>query len=259
MLSLLSRGRRTSRRALGLGLGFALGLFAFGCAAPADDAETDQAGEEFHIPIPGGGGFGIGGATGQVVAGPNGLFSTVVNANGSGCPKGSWNAAISPDGQTFTVTFSQYEAQIGPGQSQATKDCALDLALLGTANLKFEIGSFYYQGYVALDNPQMSAVESADYTFNAAGAITGLIGIDIPLPGELHSQSVIGGPVSQSYLNTDNVGGGKWSPCGKANDLHIRTHLKLENDPALNGSGYVNDSTVDGSLRLGFKMTWQTC
>jgi hypothetical protein len=256
MLSLFSR--RAPARALGLGLSFGLGLFAFGCAAPADDNAGDQ-GEDFHIPIPGGGGFGIGGATGQVVAGPGGLFSTIVNASGPGCPKGSWNAAISPDGQTFTVSFNQYEAQLSPGQSQAMQYCALDLALLGTRNLKFDIGSFYYQGYVALDNPQMSAVETADYTFNAAGVISGLIGVDIPLPGELHSQSALSGPVSQSYLNTDTVGGGRWSPCGKANDLHIRTHLILNNDPSRNGSGYLNDATVDGSLKFGFKMTWQTC
>jgi hypothetical protein len=244
---------------------FVLGLAAFGCAAPAeDDPEgTGATADELKWPFGGGSsgglGFGIGGATGQVVAGPGGLFSTIVNANGSGCPKGSWQAAISPDGQTFTVTFNAYEARISPGQASDLKECALDVALVGTGNLKFELGSFYYQGYVLLENPQQSAVESADYSFGPAGVISGLIGIDIPLPGELHSQNGVNGPINQSFTLTDNVGGGKWSPCGKANDLHIRTHLRLQNDPAASGSGYVNDSTVDGSLKLAWKMHWQQC
>jgi hypothetical protein len=241
----------------------AFGFAAFGCASQTDAEENnDSTTQDWSIPNPfGGGGFGIGGggATGQVVAGPGGLFSTIVNANGSGCPKGTWNASISPDGQTFTVAFSAYQAQVNPGQASDFKDCQLDVAILGTAKLKFDIASFYYQGYVALENPGMRAVQSADYSFNAAGVITGLVGIDIPLGGEVHSQSVTTGPISDSFLNTDNVGGGRWSPCGKANDLHVRTHLQLLNDPSASGQGYVNNSTVDGTLKFGFKMNWQRC
>jgi hypothetical protein len=39
----------------------------------------------------------------------------VVTVNGSGCPPGSAAVAVSPDNTAFTVTYSQYLAQVGVG------------------------------------------------------------------------------------------------------------------------------------------------
>src|SRR5262245_4324872 len=94
------------RSSVSLAICFALGFAAFGCTSPSDEESTDQSQDELRWPFgDGSGGFGIGGgaAQGQVVAGPNGIYTTIVKANGSGCPKGSWTAGISPDGTTFTV------------------------------------------------------------------------------------------------------------------------------------------------------------
>jgi len=227
-----------------------------GCAASSEvpDTETDE--EDLRIPgLP----FGIGGGRGQAVLQPNGLFSTIVNANGSGCPKGSWKAGISPDGQTFTITFSKYEAKVDPGQASAIKDCQIDVAIVGTKKLVFDVSSFHYQGYVLLENDQMSARQTADYSFGPAGILTSLGGVDLPLPGEVRSQNAVTGPVDESYTYTDTVGAGRPSPCSKASNLHIRTRLRLDNDPQKSGSGYFNTAAIDGSMSFAWKLQWRTC
>jgi hypothetical protein len=253
------------RSSASLAICFALGSAMFGCASTSDDEPTDQSAADFS--------FGIGGgaAQGQTVAGPNGIYTTIVKANGSGCPKGSWTAGISPDGETFTVTFSQYETQLSPGQAVDVKDCALDIALIGTSPLMFEVGALYYQGYVALDRPGMQATQSADYTFGPAGLVAGIGGliggnagaiigaIAGAAGGGVHSQNVMAGPTDRSFTYADTVNVGKWSDCAPLSNLHIDTQLLLQNDASLSGSGYLNDATVDGTLSFAWKLNWKNC
>jgi hypothetical protein len=242
---------------------FTLGFAMFGCATTSDE-ETDQTEGDFSFGIGGGG-------QGQVVAGPNGVYSTIVRANGSGCPKGSWTAGISPDGQTFTVTFSQYETKLSPGQAADIRDCALDVSLIGTSPLTFAVGALYYQGYVALDRPGMQATQSAQYTLGPAGLVAGIGGliggnaggiigaIAGAVGGGTHSQNVMSGPTDRSFTYADTVNIGKWSDCAPVTNLHIDTQLLLQNDASRDGSGYLNDATVDGQLSFGWKLNWKNC
>lgn len=239
-------------------------LSAGGCATadetPGEDTESTEDELNLQKLLGGGGGFGLGGggAQGQTVLQPSGLFTTLVNANGTGCPKGTWQAGISSDGQTFTMTFSAYETRIDEGQASTSKDCSISVAILGTKKLKFEVAALYYQGYTMLETEGMSAVQTANYSFDAAGVLTGIAGIDVPLRDEIRSENVTKGPFDQSYTNSDRVGGA-WSKCKKANNLQIRTRLSLHNDAARSGSGYFNTSAVDGSLSFAWKLNWQTC
>jgi hypothetical protein len=260
------------RSSVTLAICFALGFAGFGCATSAEDS-ADQS-DDFSLPFGNGsGGFGIGGgaAQGQIVAGPSGVYSTIVKANGSGCPKGSWTAGISPDGTTFTVVFSQYETQVSPGQAVDSKDCALDVSLIGTSPLTFEVGALYYQGYVALDRPGMQATQAAQYSFGTAGLIAGIGGLIGGNAGSIIgaiagavgggpiSENEMTGPTSRSFTYADTVNVGKWSDCAPLTNLHIDTQLLLQNDPSRSGSGYLNDSTVDGTLSFGWKLNWKNC
>src|SRR4051812_12485281 len=53
----------------------------------------------------------------------------VAAANGSGCPLGSADVTVSPDSKAFTVTYSQFTAQAGPGTKPTDfrKNCQLAL------------------------------------------------------------------------------------------------------------------------------------
>ncbi len=46
---------------------------------------------------------------------PDRIVIDVVTVNGSGCPAGTAAIAVSPDNQAFTVTYSDYLAQVGVG------------------------------------------------------------------------------------------------------------------------------------------------
>src|SRR4051794_9399992 len=47
--------------------------------------------------------------------GPDHITVDVVTVNGSGCPKDSAAVAVSPDNTAFTITYSQYTAEVGDG------------------------------------------------------------------------------------------------------------------------------------------------
>ena len=78
-----------------------------GCSgAASDDIETSSAqalGQAIDVPN------------------PSGAYFASVTANGTGCPAGTWDAAISPDGKAFTVTFASYEAIVNPASRSRSR------------------------------------------------------------------------------------------------------------------------------------------
>src|SRR5690242_7308718 len=123
---------------LGVGLLAVLG----GCAAPDDEAPP---GEEDLGRIP----LELRGQ--KPINHREGAYFANVKARGSGCPAGTWDAAISDDGETFTLTYSAFEAQVGPGKAVDTKECQLEIDLSSGDGVSYSVASFYYQGYVLLE------------------------------------------------------------------------------------------------------------
>jgi hypothetical protein len=215
-----------------------VGVGATGCAAPASpDEETGAATE----------------ALGQSINVPNpsGAYFASVTANGSGCPAGSWEAGISDDGQAFTVTFSGYEAVVEPGAAFSIKDCALAIDLKTPEGFSFSVSSFHYQGYAILDQPGMTAKQTAKYYF-----------MGNPVPArELRSD--MNGPYDSSYVFSDQIGVADlvWSPCGATRRLNAQTRLVLQNNAQKTGSGYLNTTSVDGEVKTVFRfgLAWKQC
>lgn len=219
-------------------------LICFGGAGCA--ADTTDSGEELGATEQG---------LGQTVdvPNPNGAYFASVTANGSGCLPGTWEAAISPDGKAFTVTFSAYEAVVEPGKAFDIKDCNLGIDLRSPQGLSFSIGSFYYQGYTILDKAGMTATQTAKYYFQGN-----------PVPAK-ENRSALAGPFDDSYLFSDQIGivDLVWSPCGATRRLNALTRLMVRNNSRKTGSGYTNtaavDATVDTKIRFVFGLNWRTC
>jgi hypothetical protein len=202
-----------------------------------------------HIP---GGHFGQHGP--ETVTPPQDVYFASISANGTGCPDGSWDVGISDDGQTFTLAFSAYEAQLDVGQAVDMKDCTLAINLASktnaTAGLSFAVASFYYQGYILLDQGMVGR-QTASYYFDEEGD-----------HGEHdQSQNNVPGPFDNSYLFQNDVAPGRqvWSRCGASDTLHIKTQIMLRNNPQNSGEGYINNSTVDGSLSFKWALNWRHC
>jgi hypothetical protein len=204
-----------------------------GCAGPAED--TGSSGQELGVDVPN----------------PSGAYFANVTANGTGCPAGTWDAGISDDGKAFTVTFSGYETTVTPGQAFAIKDCTLSIDLRTPEGFSFSVSSFHYQGYATLDQPGMSAKQTAKYYFQGN-----------PVPAK-ELRSDMAGPYDDSYVFSDDVGVADlvWSPCGASRTLEAQTRLVLQNNTAKTGSGYLNTSSVDGEVKtvLRFNLSWKKC
>jgi hypothetical protein len=180
---------------------------------------------------------------------PSGAYVAKLSANGTGCPAGSWDGAISPDGKAFTVTFSQYEAIVNPGQAFSIKDCTLAITLQTPQGFSFSVSSFYYQGYATMDSDGMDAKQTAKYYF-----------IGNPVGAQENAREVTG-PWDDSYLFSDEIPlvSQVWSPCGQTRQLNAQTRLVLKNNAAKSGSGYLNNSTVDGDIQFIFGLSWRKC
>jgi len=209
---------------------------AAGCSTDTDIAEdidttTDALGSTITVPN------------------PEGSYFAKVTANGSGCPAGTWDAAISDDGQTFTMRFSQYETTIEPRQALAVKDCQLAIKLHSPQGLSYSVGSFYYSGYAYLDQAGMTATQTAKYYFQGN-----------PI-ASADNRSDMRGPLDKEYVFTDNIGVVDlvWSKCGVDRDLNVATRVMAKNNARKTGSGYISNTTVDGSVELKFKLAWRRC
>jgi hypothetical protein len=210
-----------------------------GCAADSTGAEdlgdstTEALGSSVNVPN------------------PSGAYFASVSAMGTGCPAGTWDAAISPDGQAFTVTFSQYETLVSPGKAMDIKDCTLAIDLHSPSGLSFTVSNFYYQGYAFLSEPGMTARQTAKYYF-----------MGNPVPAR-EQRSDMAGPYDNSYTFTDTILTGDlvWSPCGTQRRLNAQTRIILTNNAQKSGDGYLNNSSVDANTKTIFRwnLLWRSC
>jgi Domain of unknown function (DUF4360) len=206
-----------------------------GCAAPSSESEETTGGTAEALDVPD----------------PSGVYVAALTANGTGCPAGTWDASISPDGTTFTVSFATYELMVNPGQAFVVKDCQIGIDLKTPSGFTFAVNSFYYQGYNLLDSDGMTAQQTAKYYF-----------MGNPVPG-VTFQSNMTGPYDDSYLFANDVPVADlvWSPCGVTRRLNAQTRLILKNNAAKTGSGYLNMSTADGMVQNVFRFgfSWRHC
>lgn len=215
-------------------------LTAVGCSAGPDDAATETEGIAQQLQAPAS-------STGPVLRDPAGTYFAQVTANGTGCPPGSWVTSLADDGTTFTTTFSKYEAQVTPTTTFSAKDCNLAIKLHSPQGLSYSVASFYYSGYAYLEKG-ISGRQFASYYFQGNPAQSAQLRTDLV------------GPYDDDYLFTDKVAvtDAVWSPCGVDRDLNVVTRLRLVNSSP-RGTGYMNLSTVDASVKLVLKLAWRTC
>src|SRR5688572_12725799 len=83
---------------------------------------------------------------------PDKIVIKVATVNGSGCPRGTAAVAVSPDNTAFTVTYSDYLAQVGGGapSNAFRKNCQLNLIVHVPGGFTYAIASVDYRGFASL-------------------------------------------------------------------------------------------------------------
>jgi hypothetical protein len=189
-----------------------------------------------------------------VPAGPVTIQRIVTN--GSGCPIGSVAQNISTDKRSFTLSFSEFVAETGPElrPSSARKNCVVTATLRVPAGWQYTIGSFYYRGFMGLDQG-IRATHRTSYFFEGQGT-TG------------NFEAVKDGPLNSDFVYTDRVGltsvfiPDTWSRCNANRALNINTSIRLTNINSgfyPNARGLITNDTIDGELTQVFGLTWRRC
>ena len=172
----------------------------------------------------------------------------VATVNGSGCPQGTAAVAVSPDNTAFTVTYSDYLAQVGGGAPSTAfrKNCQLNVMVHVPAGYTFAIVKVDYRGYGLL-NQGTIANQLANYYFQGMAQST----------STNHS---IPAPMDDNWLVTDEVpiASTVWHPCGEQRNLNINTELRL-NRGTSTGTSYLTMDSTDGSFTTTYHMAWGTC
>jgi hypothetical protein len=157
-----------------------------------------------------------------------------VVANGTGCPAGSWKAALAPDGQSFTVTLDGYDTSLTPQSPLAIADCQLAIDL--GADVSYAVTSFGFEGTAKLGQG-VAALANASFAFQ--GDPTTGLSTTKQLVGPHDGKFSVQGVVPSDQL--------RWSECGVARDLNFRTRVRLTGGVS-EASGTVSVDSLRGAI-----------
>ncbi|MER6317660.1 DUF4360 domain-containing protein [Streptomyces sp. NPDC001581] len=211
------------------------------------------------------GGFLVSGAIGALLtailpthAGPSAIVDPppdrivieVATVNGSGCPKDTAEVAVSQDNTAFTVTYSQYLAQVGGGAppTAARKNCQLNLIVHVPHGFTYAIASADYRGYASLA-PGAKATEKASYYFQGS-------------PDTAARTHNFSGPQEDNWQATDVTDWAQlvWAPCGVQRNFNINTELRVTRGTSSPSStSYMTMDSTDGSINTIYHLAWKQC
>jgi hypothetical protein len=174
----------------------------------------------------------------------------VAAANGSGCPRGTADVTMAPDNKAFTVTYSQFTAQVGPGTKPTDfrKNCQLALNMHVPQGYTFAIAGADYRGFAHLERGA-SALESANYYFQGE-------------PQSTRIQHNFNGPADSDWLRSDNVGISSLSflRCGEKRYLNINTELRVNRGSSSpRATSFMTMDSTDGSIETLYHVAWKKC
>ncbi|MEE1801071.1 DUF4360 domain-containing protein [Streptomyces sp. NPDC101062] len=182
---------------------------------------------------------------------PDKIVIELATVNGSGCPAGTAAVAVSPDNTAFTVTYSQYLAQVGLG-SQPTdfrKNCQLNLIVHVPGGFTYAIASADYRGFAHLERGA-TGTQKASYYFQG-------------MPDTVSKSHAFSGPKEDNWQASDvtDVAQLVYAPCGERRNFNINTELRVAagtSDPTKTTSFMTMDST-DANVSTVYHLAWKEC
>ncbi len=175
--------------------------------------------------------------------------------NGSGCPLGSVAENVSDQEDAFTLTFSEFSAEVYQGSrpSQQTKNCMLTLVLDVPAGWQFSVADFYYRGYMDLD-AWVDASHQTSYYFQGQGKQGSFKSLQ---QGRYNGFE---GPFN--YHDKIGLETAVWSICNVQRALNINTRIGVTNTQKMSrpsAQGYIANDSIDGQIVQKFGITWRRC
>jgi hypothetical protein len=171
--------------------------------------------------------------------------------NGSGCPKDTAAVATAHDNTAFTVTYSQYLAEVGPSSKPTDfrKNCQINLRISIPQGFTYAISRVDYRGFAHLQSGA-SGMEKASFYFTGS-------------PQTESRSHTFQGPYSDNWQTSDVTEEANlvWAPCGEKKNLNINTELRVNagtSDKEHRTSFMTMDST-DSSVSTIYHFKWKHC
>ena len=181
---------------------------------------------------------------------PDKIVIRVATVNGSGCPQGTAAVAVSQDNTAFTVTYSDYLAQVG-GNSDPTafrKNCQLNLIVYVPQGFTYAIASADYRGFASLQ-PGANSTEKASYYFQGS-------------PNTVSITHPFRGPLNDNWQATDTTDWAQlvWAPCGVQRNFNINTELRVNaGTSAPSSTSFMTMDSTDGDISTVYHLAWKEC
>jgi Domain of unknown function (DUF4360) len=145
---------------------------------------------------------------------------------GNGCPAGSANVAVSPDGQELNFLFDNFIA-LGNIATESRKSCNISIPIKVPAGFQVSIDDMDYQGYVA---PGTKGILRSEYFF--AGS-----------RGPVFKRT-FDGEINYSVRDSISSSPNAWSTCGESVNMRLNISMTAI------GAG---KATIDKSPQFHFK------
>ncbi|GGK61475.1 DUF4360 domain-containing protein [Streptomyces flaveus] len=181
---------------------------------------------------------------------PDKIVIEVATVNGSGCPQGTAAVAVSQDNTAFTVTYSDYLAQVGGGASPTAfrKNCQLNLIVHVPQGFTYAVASADYRGFASLQ-PGASSTQKASYYFQGS-------------PNTESRTHPFRGPYNDNWQATDTTDWAQlvWAPCGVQRNFNINTELRVSAGTSAPGStSFMTMDSTDGDISTVYHLAWKEC
>jgi hypothetical protein len=173
----------------------------------------------------------------------------VVTVNGSGCPAGTAAVATASDNTAFTVTYSDYVAQVGAGAppTDLRKNCQLALRVHIPQGFTYAIAQADYRGFAHLAHGS-EAIQQASYYIQGTSPTS-------------RSTHPIPSPYSDNWQFTDRAEMAElvFAPCGEERNLNINTELRVNAGSSGGASSFVTMDSTDGAASTKYHFHWKRC
>jgi hypothetical protein len=175
----------------------------------------------------------------------------VVAANGSGCPADTAEVTVAPDGTAFTVSYSQFTAQVGIGAAPTDfrKNCQLGLNVHVPQGYTYAISGTDYRGYAHLA-AGAAAAETAFYYFQGE-------------PQTTRIRHNFTGYLDGDWQRTDTVGISSLSflRCGAHRNLNVNTELRVSGGTSnmKKSTSFMTMDSTDGRIDTVYHVAWKKC
>jgi hypothetical protein len=165
---------------------------------------------------------------------------------GTGCPAGTVSVTLSPDAQSLSLLFDEYQVVVGgsSGKTLDRKSCNIAIPVHVPQGYSVSIFKIDYRGYNYLPKNANSKF-SVEYFF--AGD-----------KGPIFSKSFYG-PLDKDYLITNSLKATSvvWSACGA--DVNLRTNTSMRIKTYNNKEAIASVDSQDVNAAIIYQLKWKKC